>query len=402
MSHNRIKKQYDRKVLATFDLIGCYFIDTVYNDLFLKAKHQFTIGGAKSLTDVYRSYVIWYMQGVSEKPKNYIEIMKKFLEYYNKQTNTVTATLAELENKILSQFIPPEYYQDFNNANKEQTLHSIIIKAINQLGEVVLESHMLGRIIDDHLNAANVQILQEKMTDIFISQREEYYSKFVNAISKNNGNTTVSRDQFKKLKDAYAEEVKKRVAAEADRDKALQLLQASLKKISELEANNNVSAGSISAGSISAGNVGTNNVVYPTDGAVAYTKEKQNTPQRVYTPTRNVTPVRNVTQNTTPVRKPDINSSQSVKSPQNTVGSVGLKLSDLTIDDHMLAGVTKSEAAPTEEERPEISEEAGDNTEDSDESGDDSEEIHKKQKAALSNRNAEFTLGLEDDPGFGN
>lgn len=396
MSHNKIKKQYDRRVLATFDIIGCHFIDTVYNDLFLKAKHQFSIGSAKSLTDVYRSYVIWYMQSVSEKPKNYIEIMKKFLEYYNTQTNTVTATLSDLENKILSQFIPPEYYQDFNNANKEKTLYSIIIKAINQLGEIVLEADMLGRIIDDHLNPINVQILQEKMTDVFISQREEYYSKFVNEISKNNGNTTVSREQFKKLKSAYAEEVKKRIAAEADRDKALQLLQASLKRISELEAN--VSANT-----------------YPREDILG---RAPSTPQRVYasTPSHNIS--NNVTHNISnnaPARKTEtsLRNLQSAKSPQ---AGVGLKLSDLNINDSTTNDSTTNDRTMsefngperTEVERSEVAEktaetsEERDSTEDSDESGDDSEEVHKKQKAALIGRNAEFSLGLDDDPGFGN
>ena len=400
---SRLKKQYDRKVLATFDLIGCYFIDLFYNDLFLKAKHQFTTGGAKSLTDVYRSHIVWYMRGIAEKPRNYIEIMKKLLEYYNRETNTVTATLAELENKILSQFIPPEYYQDFNNADKEQTLHCIIIRAINQLGEVVLEAQMLGRIIDDHLNPANVQLLQERMTDIFISQREEYYSKFVNEISKNNGNSTVSRDQFKKLKAAYAEEMKKRVAAETDRDKAVQLLQAALGKISELEAE------------------------------MKELKERKiATPQRIYSP----------------VKAPVKIESPARNAASNVVGSVGLKLSDLTIDDRMLGTIdtsadsAKSNISDVVETMPradrnttdrnfrevsdrnttdrntsdrtknakvtmveESSEEKGDNTEDSaesEESGEDSEEVHRRQKAALLNKTSDLSLGLDDDPGFGN
>lgn len=412
MSHNKIKKQYDRRVLATFDIIGCHFIDTVYNDLFLKAKHQFSIGNAKSLTDVYRSYVIWYMQSVSEKPKNYIEIMKKFLEYYNTQTNTVTATLSDLENKILSQFIPPEYYQDFNNANKEKTLYSIIIKAINQLGEIVLEADMLGRIIDDHLNPINVQILQEKMTDVFISQREEYYSKFVNEISKNNGNTTVSREQFKKLKSAYAEEVKKRIAAEADRDKALQLLQASLKRISELEANTPANT-------------------YPREDILG---RAPSTPQRVYASAPSHNTSNNVTHNISnnvPARKTDtpLRNLQSAKSPQ---AGVGLKLSDLNINDRTTNDRTTNDRTMNEPNGPERTDlersdlertevveksdlmrsevaektaetsEERDSTEDSDESGDDSEEVHKKQKAALIGRNAEFSLGLDDDPGFGN
>lgn len=354
MSNRGLKKQYDRKVLETFDIIGCYFIDLFYNDLFLKAKHIFTTGNAKSLTDVYRSHIIWFMRGIKEKPKNYIDVMKKLLDYYNSATKTITSTLAELENKILSQFIPAEYYQDFNNSNKEKTLHDVIIKAINQLGEIVLEPQMLGKIIDDHLNQGNIQLLQEKMTDIFISQREEYYSQFVNEISRASGNTTVSRDQFKKLKAAYADEVKKRVAAEAERDKAIQLLQASLQKISILEQSQ------ISQNYI------------PTTPVKAAASFKDQRPAVVANPERDVS-----AQTTLP--------EQSL----NIVGSVGLKLSDLTIDDNILVDVNNDVKSA--------------NTEDSDDGESaDSEEIHRMQKEKLKNKRNENPLELEDDPGFGN
>jgi hypothetical protein len=359
-----LKKSYDRKVLETFDVLGCYFIDLFYNDLFLKAKHAFTTGHAKSLTETYRSHVIWFMRGIAEKPRNYVDVMKKLLEYYNHETKTITSTLSELENKILCQFIPSEYYQDFTNTNKEKVLHDIIIRAINQLGEVVLEPAQLGRIIDDHMNQGNVQLLQEKLTDIFILQREEYYSKFVDEISKANGNKTVSRDQFKKLKAEYASELKRRITAEFERDRAVALLEASLKKIAELEQN-----------------LGRQ----PTETSPQKLPARIITPQRVVTPQKKIeslqpaTPVRTHT----PIRNDTVEPSQLTKL-KPIIENVGVKLSDLTLDSALNPADTESKSEETD---------------DSDESlSEDSEEMHKKQRRAL----LEKMQVDDDDPGFGN
>lgn len=231
---------YDRKVLITFDIVGSYFIDFFYNDLFLKAKELHRVGKSKSITDAYRNCIVWYMKGIADTPKTYIDVMKKLSayylrEYYKNAAQATIATLPEFENRILSQFVPPEYFADFTSADKENVLHEIIIRAVNSLGEIVLGTEMLGRIIDDHLNGLNIQSLQEQMVNVLVDLREGYYSKFVSDVSKSNGNKTVSIDQFKKLKAAYAAEVSTRVNLETERDKVIHLLNAALQKINSLE-----------------------------------------------------------------------------------------------------------------------------------------------------------------------
>jgi hypothetical protein len=455
MSLRAAKSKYDRKALETFDIIGCYFIDLFYNDLFLKAKHAFSTGHSKSLTDTYRTHIIWFMRGIAEKPKSYIEVMKKLLEYYNGVTKTITSTLNELENKILSQFIPPEYYQDFTNANKEKVLHDTIIRAVNQLGEITLEANMLGKIIDDHMNQGNIQMLQEKMTDIFISLREEYYSKFVDEISKTNGNKTVSRDQFKKLKAEYAEEIKRRVTAESERDRAVQLLQVSLKKISELEEALNVSSSMSS-------NISGGLTINPTNSEPSTPMQKDQTPVRLkslrspgsQSPIRTVnlkSPLRPMTSgDTTGLKLSDLTASGKsntlrpmkdsdplgVLTSGNTVSagnsvSMGNSASNslttniLNIDTPgIVSGVETNDPTNNPASDDGDSNESGESGESSE--TEDSEELHKRQKKALMDKKKqaarikksspkskkvstkskstdnEFSLGLDDDPGFGN
>lgn len=456
---SQLKKTYDRKVLATFDLIGCYFIDLFYNDLFLKAKHSFTTGHSKSLTETYRSHILWFMRGIAEKPKNYIEVMKKLLDYYNRETKTITNTLSELENKILSQFIPPEYYQDFTNANREKVLHDIIIRAINQLGEVTLEPSMLGKIIDDHMNAGNIQLLREKLTDIFIAQREEYYSKFVDEISRANGNKSVSREQFKKLKAEYAEELKRRIAAESERDRAVGLLEISLRKINELENSllhrraGTVSDGTVNDGTVNYGTVtdGTVNGSSSVDAQDAHEISPHNIPARkLHAEPSRTTPVRKTyTVESAAESKKD---PSPVKSkPFRLMDTVGLKMSELDIGRSLQPQSAHKEMVSTSDTRPvatryeanrdvpltlapapakvmardrkdetesqeydlsavvnedtrakedmPVNEDTPDTT-DSDES-EDSEELYKKQRDALSKRGQIQQHFAEDDPGFG-
>jgi hypothetical protein len=431
MSLRNLKNKYDRKVLETFDLIGCYFIDLFYNDLFLKSKHAFTTGHSKSLTETYRSHIIWFMRGIDEKPKNYIEVMKKLLDYYNSATKTITSTLSELEHKILCQFIPTEYYQDFTNANKEKVLHDIIIRAVNQLGEIALEPVMLGKIIDDHMNQGNVQLLQEKMTDIFIILREEYYSKFVNEISKASGNKTVSIEQFKKLKSEYAEEIKRRIGIESERDRAVQLLQVSLKKIAELESqlDSTSHSGTVNAPTRTLNTVKSpiGAVKSPISGAVKSPMNAAKSPVRLVSPQVHVKQTsakksqkkkvdyEDTTHATNDVNDNTYDTYEVNDTTHNTRGNTHNDTTDEVNDENANSATYTDEATNDDNIGLKLSdlnigsssklqreEDSSDGSSESD--SEDSEELHARQrKALMEKRQSELSLGLEDDdPGFGN
>jgi hypothetical protein len=94
----------------------------------------------------------------------------------------------------------------------------------------------LTKIIDDHQNIANVRVLQDRIMDIFIIQREDYYARFVREISKSNGNDKVSKKLVEKLKAAFVEEKRKRCELETEHERALAIVSQLLNKISQLES----------------------------------------------------------------------------------------------------------------------------------------------------------------------
>jgi hypothetical protein len=228
------RNDYDRKIIAIFDTIGSFFIDVFYNDLYLRAREKTREGSANSITDAYRNNVINYMQGIKKRPDLYMNVVKKLHDYYQQVSGFGAIIFADFENKIISQFIPAEYFNDFTNKNKDKTLNEIITSTVSDLGTFILQPEILNRIIDNHLDSSNVSLLQDQIVEIFILQRENYYAKFAEKIGEV-GNNSIDKGVLKKLKQAFTDETKKKVTAEADRDRAINMLQGVLEKIREYE-----------------------------------------------------------------------------------------------------------------------------------------------------------------------
>ena len=225
------RKNYSTKVIAVFEIMGAFFIDTYYNDLYLKARDDVQSGRQDSITEAYRRNVINYMRGVASRKDLYVRVVKDLHKYYQQNSGFVAIIFSEFEDKFLSQFIPAEYYKDFNENNKDSVLREIIVQTVNDLGVTIVSKPYLGKIIDDHKNTLNIDILQNKIMDIFVTIREEYYSKFAQEVNKNSVASTVSKDLLERLKVAFVEEKKKRIEAERDRDRAIGMIQQLVKRI---------------------------------------------------------------------------------------------------------------------------------------------------------------------------
>lgn len=425
---------YDKRILVTFDVIGSYFVDVFYNALFLKAKDALKNSRAKSLTDAYRNNVTTFMRGIAENAKVYVELITKLHEYYTRNAGYHTNTLSEFEDRILSQFIPAEYYGDLTTQNKETAFHDIIVKAVNQLGEIVLEPRMLGRVIDDHQNSNNVLALQDALVDVFVTQREEYYSKFVDEISKTNGNSTVSKAAFKKLKTAFTDEMSKRIKAETDRDRAISMLQGSMKKISEQTAEidrlvievrsleDKLRRDSSTQGYFSTVDNEPNDqglTLSSLNMSAAPTNAKKQMGKKP-TNVTNVTNVTDVTQTTLRANKvgnnvptvpnvPTVLTAKKSRAAKKKVSPVVSPVVSRIIDDNVTADnnnkdindnvtadVIKDATADAATDESENQHESADTS--SENESEDSEELHNRQRDALSKR---FSLDVMDDPGFG-
>jgi hypothetical protein len=229
------RRSYNPKAIAIFDIMGSYFVDVFYNHHYLIARENVKAGKQNNITDAYRSNVMSYMYGIKTRVDLYKTVVGQLHKFYQSASGFGAITLSDLENKILSQFIPPEYYRDFSDQMKGNTMREIIIRSVQEFGAITVSYDMLRNIIDDHMNSAHVRTLQDQMVDIYIIIREDYYSRFTQAILSG-GNDKVSKGVLEKLKVAYTAEKKKKCELASDKERAVSIIQGLMKRITELEA----------------------------------------------------------------------------------------------------------------------------------------------------------------------
>lgn len=227
------RKNYDRKVLMVMDTIGAYLTYTVYNSLYSAARKSVDSGKDKTITDAYRKKLKTFIIGMSQSVTGYKEILKSFLAYYQRKIDA-TVTMREFEDNILSQFIPTDYYADFNSKQRDTTMRDIFIKSTESFFTVILKKHV-SKIIDDHKNRENVTMLQEQILSILLSIRETYYDKFAGAINNKAGSKSVGVPHaiVEKLQSELLDARKSSIDLTAERDRAVNMLSQVVKTLNE-------------------------------------------------------------------------------------------------------------------------------------------------------------------------
>lgn len=230
------RRNYDKTTLIVFDTTGAFFVDAFYNNHYLRAREQVKTGRCGAITDAYRDAILNYMNGIKKRQDLYQRVVHSLHEYYQKSLGVGSILFSEFEDKFLAQFIPPEYYKDFSNANKDTVLREIIVTTVARFGHFVLSKSMLSLIIDDHMNRANVNTLMDKIIDLFLIQREEYYTKFANEVVRKTGGGQVELGVFNMLKEEYVREKRAACKLAADHERALNMISALTKHVQDLQA----------------------------------------------------------------------------------------------------------------------------------------------------------------------
>lgn len=226
-------KKYNERMISIFDTIGSYFVDVFYNGLYSKARNRVSQGGNISITTEYKKYILNYVNGIARADLYKAEV-RHLHNFYQAMSGYGETIFTDFENRILLQFIPNEYYRDFTTKRKEQTFRDIIINTVKDLADVIIEPGIYKKIIDDHLNTANVTLLQNRTVDIFILQHENYYSKFVK-IAGGLSEGTVSKSVVEKLRAAYYARTQEYEKLRDDHARALHILAQVVEKLQSIE-----------------------------------------------------------------------------------------------------------------------------------------------------------------------
>jgi hypothetical protein len=218
--------------LAQFDIIGCFFINKFYSHLYQLASQKLQSGHAKTLTDAYRDLIVAYVRGV-QQPQTYLQTLKELIAYWSQLTTGFQTPISEFEDKILIEFIPPEYFREFTSRDRESVLQKIIADAVSHLASECIKGGMLAKIIDKHTDESNVTLLQRKMVDHFATVRNGYFEKFVQSITKSN--QTAHSQTIDALKQECVNLARRCAESEATVAKLQKMLAMALDRVDELK-----------------------------------------------------------------------------------------------------------------------------------------------------------------------
>jgi hypothetical protein len=205
---------YDPKLVSILDVVGSYFVSIYYNDVYVTAKAKIAPRG--SLTDSYVGSVKAIMLAIKTDKNAYHTFVKNLHQYFRKVTSFATLAFGSFVDKIVRQFIPPEYYDLLKNEEKDETLGSIITDLAANLGSYATEPKMLRRIIDNHdvSPGVTIRMLQDKSIEILLAKRGDIHNGFLRKIGQ--ARDTVSVDLVNDLKQAIRKLVKEKSELKAD------------------------------------------------------------------------------------------------------------------------------------------------------------------------------------------
>ncbi len=191
------RENYDKKVLAIFNIIGCYFVNHYYNALYYRSKKAHDRYGRSSLTDEYKKQIEIFHDECGKSRTHYTTTIRNLHNYYQTNTKFRSILLQDFISNILGHFLPDEHYNVMNDQEKSHFLHRIVNGIIRDFTIFVSEIGTLQQVIDDHANETNPEIWVNKIMDIQIIIREKLWQDFV----RKGKRQTVDLDTFNRMQD---------------------------------------------------------------------------------------------------------------------------------------------------------------------------------------------------------
>ena len=99
---------YDRKLISVLEILGSHYVDIYYNHIWSSARTGLKAGG--SIADEYARQVKAYIVGIKTDPESYRSIVGHLHVYFRTITRYTTLSFADFVDRVVSQFLPPEYY----------------------------------------------------------------------------------------------------------------------------------------------------------------------------------------------------------------------------------------------------------------------------------------------------
>ena len=232
-----LKLKYNNETLDICELLGCYFVHTFYNSLYLSAKAE-AARKSTTKTQEYKLAMLSYINAINGGKEFYKRTIDGILTWFQTNTKLLTISLEDFENRILKEYIPRIFYDDMANSEKDKILSSIVTTAANNFASFLNKPNTkhIAMIIDGRKEVDNIRYFQKEMLGIMLEQRDIIYGKFIdrNKVKK------VDAHFVEKLKDELKKQLAEKIQLKISFDKAKQVVEQLNKDYANLKEELNV------------------------------------------------------------------------------------------------------------------------------------------------------------------
>jgi hypothetical protein len=170
-----ISNRYDRRTIATMEIMSSYFVNIFYNSLYFTAKQSYEQRESQTITDGYKCVLQNWIIAL-ESSQLYKQTIRELYNFYM-QFTSYAKSWDEYIDDMVREFVPEDYMPSLRKAQKTGIL-SMVIKNSNMkfIQSIVLNHFPI--IIDSH-NSDNAHVLKSEMVGILLLEREQIYQHFV-------------------------------------------------------------------------------------------------------------------------------------------------------------------------------------------------------------------------------
>ncbi len=200
-------------VRDTFELIALHFTHVFWNELYSVAKDKFN-DGANSMTETYKIAMKGYHKHMTLRKIEWFQNSLSHIRHKFNEHGKMTFTVDDCAQSIADAFIPVDYKNSIKKSDKQNIACTALMNSVGQLIHVIMRERM-SMIIENHIQA-NMIVLKEDIVRIYILQREEFHSKFIDGdISETRVHTDVvtakrimsNVEEVKKINDKLTQEL---------------------------------------------------------------------------------------------------------------------------------------------------------------------------------------------------
>jgi len=166
----------DNTVLTLLDVCGSCITDVMYNFLYDRAiaVHEKTSIG---LSEAYRQALAEYIHE-SDTPKFYSVLLNTLHHYVRMSTVFTSLSYPDCISLYASMFVPDMYAKSLTTEQRLNILTMVLGNTIREFADSINKEYNRC-IIDDHQDPTNIEILQDCVLKIIISQRNMNYDRFI-------------------------------------------------------------------------------------------------------------------------------------------------------------------------------------------------------------------------------